>query len=57
MKRVAVPGGGPAGAFGAGRLASASLDTVVLDEKPAWETPRGGGPTYRETVRIIQGGY
>ena len=47
MKRVAVLGGGPAGAFAAERLASAGLATVVLDEKLAWEKPCGGGLTYK----------
>lgn len=47
MKRVAVLGGGPAGAFAAAQLASAGLDTVVLDEKLAWEKPCGGGLTYK----------
>jgi geranylgeranyl reductase family protein len=47
MKRVAILGGGPAGAFAAERLASAGLKTVVLDEKLAWEKPCGGGLTYK----------
>src|SRR5512138_3572298 len=47
MKRVAVLGGGPAGAFAAERLASAGLDTIVIDEKLAWEKPCGGGITYK----------
>src|ERR1700732_3335789 len=47
VKRVAVLGGGPAGAFAAAQLASAGLDTVVLDEKLAWEKPCGGGLTYK----------
>lgn len=47
MKRVAVLGGGPAGAMAAERLASAGLDTIVLDEKLAWEKPCGGGITYK----------
>ena len=47
MKRVAVLGGGPAGAMTAERLASAGLDTVILDEKLAWEKPCGGGITYK----------
>ncbi|MBI4877745.1 MAG: NAD(P)/FAD-dependent oxidoreductase [Acidobacteria bacterium] len=51
MKRVAVLGGGPAGAFAAERLASAGLDTVVLDEKLAWEKPCGGGLTYKAYSR------
>lgn len=47
MKRVAVLGGGPAGAFAAARLASSGLDTVLLDEKLAWEKPCGGGLTFK----------
>ncbi len=40
-------GGGPAGAFAAAQLASAGLETIVLDEKLAWEKPCGGGLTYK----------
>jgi geranylgeranyl reductase family protein len=47
LKRVAVLGGGPAGAFAAAELASAGVETVVLDEKLAWEKPCGGGLTYK----------
>jgi geranylgeranyl reductase family protein len=47
MKRVAVLGGGPAGAFAAERLAAAGLSTILLDEKLAWEKPCGGGLTYK----------
>lgn len=47
MKRVAVLGGGPAGAFAAARLSAAGLSTVVLDEKLAWEKPCGGGLTFK----------
>jgi geranylgeranyl reductase family protein len=47
MKRVAILGGGPAGAFAAEKLASAGLDVVVMDEKLAWEKPCGGGLTYK----------
>lgn len=47
MKRVAVLGGGPSGAFAAELLASAGLETVVLDEKLAWEKPCGGALTYK----------
>lgn len=47
MKRVAVLGGGPAGSVAAARLAAAGLDTVLLDEKLAWEKPCGGGITYK----------
>ncbi len=47
MKRVAVLGGGPAGAVAAERLAASGLKTVLLDEKLAWEKPCGGGLTYK----------
>lgn len=47
MKRVAVLGGGPAGAMAAARLASAGVETILLDEKLAWEKPCGGGITYK----------
>jgi geranylgeranyl reductase family protein len=47
MKRVAVLGGGPAGASAAERLAQAGLDTIVIDEKLAWEKPCGGGLTFK----------
>ena len=47
MKTVAVLGGGPAGAFAAERLARAGLNTIVFDEKLAWEKPCGGGLTYK----------
>jgi len=45
MKRVAILGGGPAGAFAAEQLASAGLSVQVFDEKLAWEKPCGGGLT------------
>jgi geranylgeranyl reductase family protein len=47
MKRVAVLGGGPAGSFAAERLARAGVETIVFDEKLAWEKPCGGGLTYK----------
>src|SRR5438445_5730534 len=47
MKRVAILGGGPAGAFAAERLASAGLSVVLMDVKLAWEKPCGGGLTYK----------
>ncbi len=43
--KVAVLGGGPSGAFAAEQLASAGVETVVFDEKLAWEKPCGGGLT------------
>jgi geranylgeranyl reductase family protein len=47
MKRIAILGGGPAGAFAAEQLASAGLDVLVFDEKLAWEKPCGGGLTHK----------
>ncbi|MGI8988556.1 MAG: FAD-dependent oxidoreductase [Bryobacteraceae bacterium] len=47
MKKVAVLGGGPAGAFAAEQLSTAGLETVLIDEKLAWEKPCGGGLTYK----------
>src|SRR5580658_9232959 len=45
--KAAVLGGGPSGAFAAERLASAGVETVLFDEKLAWEKPCGGGLTYK----------
>src|SRR6202011_1368992 len=45
--KIAVLGGGPSGAFAAERLANAGVDTVLFDEKLAWEKPCGGGLTYK----------
>ncbi len=45
--KVAVLGGGPAGSFAAERLARAGVETVLFDEKLAWEKPCGGGLTYK----------
>jgi flavin-dependent dehydrogenase len=47
MKRVAILGGGPAGAFAGERLAEAGLSVTLFDEKLAWEKPCGGGLTYK----------
>jgi geranylgeranyl reductase family protein len=47
MQRVAVLGGGPAGAFAASQLAAAGLAVRLFDEKLAWEKPCGGGLTYK----------
>src|SRR5215475_4247242 len=45
LKRVAIVGGGPAGAFAAAELARAGLHVSLFDEKLAWEKPCGGGLT------------
>jgi geranylgeranyl reductase family protein len=47
VKRVAVLGGGPAGAHAAEKLAASGLETILIDEKLAWEKPCGGGVTYK----------
>src|SRR5690348_4904502 len=43
--RVAVVGGGPAGALAAAQLAHAGCEVLLFDEKLAWEKPCGGGLT------------
>ena len=45
--KVAVLGGGPSGAFAAEKLAAAGVETIVFDEKLAWEKPCGGGLTWK----------
>ena len=47
MNRVAVLGGGPAGAMAAATLADGGVETVLFDEKLAWEKPCGGGLTWK----------
>jgi flavin-dependent dehydrogenase len=47
MKRVAILGGGPAGAFAAERLAATGLKVQLFDEKLAWEKPCGGALTHK----------
>jgi flavin-dependent dehydrogenase len=47
MKRVAILGGGPAGAFAAAKLAASGLKVQLFDEKLAWEKPCGGGLTHK----------
>jgi flavin-dependent dehydrogenase len=45
FQRIAVIGGGPAGALAAAELAHAGRDVLLFDEKLAWEKPCGGGLT------------
>ncbi|MCU1271556.1 MAG: NAD(P)/FAD-dependent oxidoreductase [Acidobacteriaceae bacterium] len=45
LERIAVIGGGPAGAFAASELARAGREVLLFDEKLAWEKPCGGGLT------------
>jgi geranylgeranyl reductase family protein len=45
FQRIAIIGGGPAGAFAAAELARAGRKVLLFDEKLAWEKPCGGGLT------------
>jgi geranylgeranyl reductase family protein len=45
--KVAILGGGPSGAMAAAQLASSGVETVLFDEKLAWEKPCGGGLTWK----------
>src|SRR5438309_10681604 len=50
-KRIAIIGGGPAGAFAAAELARAGQEVLLFDEKLAWEKPCGGGLTDKALAR------
>lgn len=45
LQRIAVLGGGPAGALCATELAAAGREILLFDEKLTWEKPCGGGLT------------
>src|SRR3954470_2370242 len=45
LQRIAIIGGGPAGAFAAAELARAGREVLLFDEELAWEKPCGGGLT------------
>lgn len=47
MRRIAVVGGGPAGALCGEKLASAGYEVTLYDEHLAWEKPCGGGLTHK----------
>lgn len=49
-QRIAIVGGGPAGAFCGERLASAGFQVTLFDEHLAWEKPCGGGLTHKALV-------
>jgi geranylgeranyl reductase family protein len=51
MKRVAVLGGGPAGAYAAELLARGGVRVALFDEKLAWEKPCGGGLSQKAFLR------
>lgn len=50
-QRIAIIGGGPAGAFAAADLARAGREVLLFDEKLAWEKPCGGGLTHKALSR------
>jgi flavin-dependent dehydrogenase len=50
-KRIAIVGGGPAGALAAAELARAGCEVLLFDEKLAWEKPCGGGLTDKALAR------
>ncbi|HEX3104153.1 MAG TPA: NAD(P)/FAD-dependent oxidoreductase [Terriglobales bacterium] len=45
FQRIAIIGGGPAGALAAAQLADGGRQVLLFDEKLAWEKPCGGGLT------------
>lgn len=59
IKRVLIAGGGPAGALCGERLARAGLAVTILEERPGWEKPCGGGVTWKTLERypfLLDGG-
>src|SRR5216683_7877984 len=50
-ERIAIVGGGPAGALAAAGLARAGREVLLFDEKLAWEKPCGGGLTDKALAR------
>ena len=50
-QRIAIIGGGPAGALAAAELAHAGREVFLFDEKLAWEKPCGGGLTDKALSR------
>ncbi|HKW18990.1 MAG TPA: FAD-dependent oxidoreductase [Terriglobales bacterium] len=50
-QRIAIIGGGPAGAFAATELARSGREVHLFDEKMAWEKPCGGGLTDKALAR------
>jgi len=47
LERIAIVGGGPAGALCGERLAWAGFRVTIFDERLAWEKPCGGGLTHK----------
>src|SRR5512135_1138437 len=51
--RIAIVGGGPAGAMAAACLAQGGREVVLFDEKLAWEKPCGGGVTHKALEQYL----
>lgn len=51
VRRVAIIGGGPAGAMAAERLARGGARVTLFEEKRGWEKPCGGGLPYKALRR------
>jgi len=51
LRRIAIVGGGPAGALAAAELAAGGRAVLLFDEKLAWEKPCGGGLTDKALTR------
>jgi flavin-dependent dehydrogenase len=51
IRQVAIAGGGPAGALCGERLARAGFAVTILEERPGWEKPCGGGVTWKTLER------
>ena len=51
LHHTLVIGGGPAGAMAAEALARAGRQVTVVEEKPGWEKPCGGGVTHKALAR------
>ncbi len=57
--KVLIAGGGPAGALCAERLGRAGFTVTILEERPGWEKPCGGGVTWKTLQRypfLLEGG-
>ncbi|MGH9787770.1 MAG: NAD(P)/FAD-dependent oxidoreductase [Candidatus Acidiferrales bacterium] len=51
IRRVVIAGGGPAGALCGEQLARAGFAVTILEERPGWEKPCGGGVTWKTLER------
>lgn len=49
--QIAIVGGGPAGSHLAAALAQSGRSVLLIEEKPGWEKPCGGGITHKALVQ------